>query len=52
MTQTTHPTKEQVREYMAAPARKESPPPANEEIRRQLGWRLVPSNGPAPEVPD
>lgn len=50
MTQTTRPTKEEVREFMSAPARKESPPPRAEEIRRQLGWRLVPSNGPAPEV--
>ncbi len=50
MTQTVNPSKEQVREFMSAPARKESPPPAAEEIRRQLGWRLVPHNGPAPEV--
>lgn len=51
MTQTTHPTKEEVREFMNAPARRESPPPPAEEIRRQLGWRLEPGNGSAPEVP-
>jgi len=52
MKQTTHPTKEEVRGAMTAPARKESPPPTAEAIRRQFGWRLVPQNGPAPEVTD
>jgi len=37
----TQPTKEQVRAYMAARERARRPPPAPEEIRRQLGWRLV-----------
>jgi hypothetical protein len=36
----THPTKEQVRAYMAAREAARRPPPAPEEIRRQLGWRL------------
>lgn len=36
----THPTKEQVRAYMAARESARRPPPAPEEIRRQLGWRL------------
>jgi hypothetical protein len=36
----TQPTKEQVRAYMAARERARRPPPAPEEIRRQLGWRL------------
>lgn len=36
----THPTKEQVRAYMAARERARRPPPSPEEIRRQLGWRL------------
>jgi hypothetical protein len=27
-------------------------PPTPEEIRRQLGWYLVPNNGPVPEVPE
>lgn len=50
MTHTTRPSKEKVREFMAAPARRESPPPAPADVRRQLGWWLLPSNGPAPEV--
>ncbi len=36
----THPTKEQVRAYMAGRELARRPPPAPEEIRRQLGWRL------------
>ncbi len=35
-----HPTKEQVRAYMAAREAARHPPPSPEEIRRQLGWRL------------
>lgn len=52
MTPVTHPHKQVVRDYLTGRARQESPPPEIEEIRRQLGWRLVPENGPAPEVPD
>ena len=37
----TQPTKEQVRAYMAAREAARRPPPAPEEIRRQLGWRLA-----------
>ncbi len=35
-----HPTKEQVRAYMAERETARRPPPAPDEIRRQLGWRL------------
>jgi hypothetical protein len=52
MTQTTHPPKEAVRAYMERRTREESPPPAPERIRTELGWWLVPSNGPGPEVND
>jgi hypothetical protein len=38
------PTKEQVRAYMAAREAARRPPPAPEEIRRQLNWRLAPSD--------
>lgn len=44
----THPTKEQVRAYMAERELAHRPPPAPEEIRRKLGWRLAPSE-PEPE---
>lgn len=41
---TTHPSKEQVRAYMAARQRARAlgrrPPPSPEEIRALLGWRL------------
>lgn len=40
--QITHPTKEQVRAYMANRGAARRPPPAPAEIRRQLGWRLTP----------
>ena len=39
----THPTKEQVRAYMAERELARRPPPAPAEIRRKLGWRLAPS---------
>ena len=51
MTLTTRPAKELVRAYMSAPARKESPPPSPDQIKRELGWGLIPENGRAPEVP-
>jgi hypothetical protein len=41
MTQTTHPEKEQVRNYLAKRQESREPPPSPEEIRRQLGWGLV-----------
>ncbi|MFL6672628.1 MAG: hypothetical protein ACJ8LG_04955 [Massilia sp.] len=37
------PTKEQVRAYMASRGRAHRPPPAPEDIRRQLGWGLAPA---------
>ncbi|WP_174999424.1 hypothetical protein [Rugamonas aquatica] len=44
MTDTTHPTKEAVREYIARRTQQSrEPPPAPEEIRRQLGWHLLPA---------
>lgn len=41
-----HPTKEQVRAYMAQRERAHRPPPTPEEIRRQLGWRIAPAEEP------
>lgn len=38
--QIIHPTKEQVRAYLAARKRDGRPPPSPEAIRRRLGWRL------------
>lgn len=42
--QVTHPTKEQVRAYMARRESAHRPPPTPAEIRRQLNWRLAPSD--------
>ncbi len=38
----SHPTKEQVRAYMLERGGQRTPPPAPEEIRRQLGWTILP----------
>lgn len=46
-----HPTHQQVREWMRAQARKESPPPTPEQIRRELGWGMVAQGGRLQEVP-
>lgn len=35
-----HPSKEQVRAYMMQRCHAQRPPPAPDEIRRQLGWYL------------
>lgn len=43
MTQTTHPTKQLVRDYMDERTRSDDPPPTPDEIRRQLGWNLISS---------
>ena len=40
-TQTNHPSKEVVREYLERRNQEAVPPPTPEEIRRQLGWGLV-----------
>jgi hypothetical protein len=36
-----HPPKHLVREYLARRTRERKPPPAPEEIRRQLGWGML-----------
>jgi hypothetical protein len=41
--QITHPTKEQVRAYMARRESALRPPPTPAEIRRELGWRMAPA---------
>ena len=50
MTQTTKPDRYQVREYLKNRTKEKGPPPTPEEIRRQLGWYMVPHNGTVPEV--
>jgi hypothetical protein len=41
MSQTNHPSKEAVREYLERRTQDVQPPPTPEEIRRQLGWGLM-----------
>ncbi len=41
MVQTTHPTKEQVRALMLRRTRDHTPPPTPEQIRSELGWKLI-----------
>jgi hypothetical protein len=41
MTQTSKPSNQQVRSWMQQRQVDRTPPPAPEEIRRQLGWGLV-----------
>lgn len=41
MSQTSKPTNEQVRSWMRQRQVDRTPPPAPDEIRRQLGWGLV-----------
>ena len=40
----TQPPKHVVREYLERRSRDPKPPPSPEEIRRQLGWGLAPSD--------
>lgn len=40
----TKPTPQQVRDYMAQRRTESGPPPSNDEIRRRLGWHLLPNN--------
>ncbi|MES2262123.1 MAG: hypothetical protein V4724_26685 [Pseudomonadota bacterium] len=42
--QTTHPDKQAVREYMARRVHAVDPPPSPDDIRRELGWDLIPAN--------
>ncbi len=41
MTQTTRPTKENVRAFTQRRAQARTPPPTPAEIRRQLGWNMI-----------
>jgi hypothetical protein len=37
---TTHPTKEVLQQYLLDRRQSKTPPPSNQEVRRQLGWEL------------
>jgi hypothetical protein len=41
MKQTTHPSKEAVRQFMARRQAERTPPPSPERIRQELGWHLI-----------
>ena len=40
----THPDKQKLREYMDRRTHEAEPPPTPDEIREQLGWRMLPNN--------
>lgn len=42
--QANHPSKEQVRLLMQQRSLSRLPPPTMEEIRRRLGWNMLPNN--------
>ena len=44
MTQTTKPSKESVRDWMQRRYEEEDAPPSIEDIKRELGWALIPEN--------
>lgn len=39
--QTTHPNKEEVRQFMAKRRKESEPPPSPERVREMLGWHLI-----------
>jgi hypothetical protein len=41
--QQSKPTKEQLRQYLYQRQQKSDPPPTPDEIRRQLGWHMLPN---------
>jgi hypothetical protein len=44
MSHQKQPTKEQIRQYMESRQAQHCPPPPMPEIRRQLGWDLLPES--------
>lgn len=53
MTQTTKPDKQAVRDYFERRTHQQSdPPPTPDEIRRELGWDLIPQNRRRPPDDD
>ncbi len=41
---TTHPAQATLRAYLAHRHHDSAPPPKPEDIRRELGWQLLPNN--------
>ncbi len=52
MTITTKPDKSKVREYFKRRTHEVDPPPTPDDIRRELGWELIPANRDEREVPE
>lgn len=44
MAETTHPSKEVVRRYLEDRRKAKAPPPTPEQVRRELGWWMLPNN--------
>jgi hypothetical protein len=41
---TTHPSKEQMQRYLTERHQSKEPPPTPEQIREQLGWKMLDNN--------
>lgn len=37
----SHPSKEQVRQWMSERSKERKPPPDRKQIRKELGWELI-----------
>lgn len=44
MTEVKKPTKEQVRKWQDTNRQEHQPPKTPEQVRRELGWELIPEN--------
>jgi len=42
--ETKRPTKQELREYLYRRYESKEPPPTPEDIRKELGWHLMPQN--------
>jgi hypothetical protein len=45
-------TKEVVRDWLDERSRSDDPPPSRDEIRRQMGWDMIPENKRPDQVDD
>jgi hypothetical protein len=44
MSEVSKPSKQKLADYLASRHRAKLPPPTPEQIRRELGWKMLPNN--------
>ena len=44
MTEVKRPSKEHLREYLKQRQKSDNPPPTPEQVREELGWKLMPGS--------